>query len=50
MRKSLDFVFTRRELSILDDVMPESTKRKWEEEKRRKSQQADEEVRNLFIR
>lgn len=27
IRKSLDFVFTRRELMILDDVMPEITKR-----------------------
>lgn len=43
VRKALDFLFTQRELKILDDVMPESTKRKWEEEKRRKSQQAEEE-------
>ncbi|XP_060666207.1 sodium bicarbonate cotransporter 3 isoform X13 [Drosophila nasuta] len=27
IRKSLDFVFTRRELKILDDIMPEMTKR-----------------------
>ncbi|XP_030761351.1 sodium-driven chloride bicarbonate exchanger isoform X3 [Sitophilus oryzae] len=27
IRKSLDFIFTRRELKILDDVMPEMTKR-----------------------
>ncbi|KRT82974.1 hypothetical protein AMK59_4163, partial [Oryctes borbonicus] len=27
IRKSLDFIFTRRELKILDDVMPELTKR-----------------------
>ncbi|XP_058452528.1 sodium-driven chloride bicarbonate exchanger isoform X7 [Malaya genurostris] len=27
IRKSLDFLFTRRELKILDDVMPEMTKR-----------------------
>ncbi|XP_037958639.1 sodium bicarbonate cotransporter 3 isoform X2 [Teleopsis dalmanni] len=27
IRKSLDFVFTRRELKILDDIMPEVTKR-----------------------
>jgi len=26
IRKSLDFVFTRRELKILDDVMPEMSK------------------------
>ncbi|RWS12874.1 sodium bicarbonate cotransporter 3-like protein [Dinothrombium tinctorium] len=34
VRKSLDFCFfTQRELKILDDVMPESTRRKKEEEK-----------------
>ncbi|KAG1685795.1 Sodium-driven chloride bicarbonate exchanger [Nymphon striatum] len=32
VRKLLDFIFTQRELKILDDVMPESTKRKKEEE------------------
>ncbi|XP_069698390.1 sodium-driven chloride bicarbonate exchanger isoform X4 [Periplaneta americana] len=31
IRKSLDFLFTRRELKILDDVMPETTKRTREE-------------------
>ncbi|GAB6031309.1 hypothetical protein CHUAL_009105 [Chamberlinius hualienensis] len=43
VRKLLDFVFTRRELKVLDDELPESTKRKREEEKRRKSQQFSEE-------
>ncbi|KAK7790973.1 hypothetical protein R5R35_007865 [Gryllus longicercus] len=33
IRKLLDFVFTQRELKILDDVMPEITKRKIEERK-----------------
>ncbi|XP_075584901.1 na[+]-driven anion exchanger 1 isoform X10 [Dermatophagoides farinae] len=33
VRKLLDFVFTRQELKILDDIMPESTKRKKIEEK-----------------
>lgn len=32
IRKSLDYVFTQRELKILDDVMPE-TKRTEEDEK-----------------
>lgn len=32
IRKSLDFVFVRRELKILDDVMPEVTKRTKEDE------------------
>lgn len=27
IRKSLDFLFTRRELKILDDIMPEMTRR-----------------------
>ncbi|KAL4715167.1 hypothetical protein ACJJTC_012214 [Scirpophaga incertulas] len=31
IRKSLDFFFTRRELKILDDVMPEITKRNQDE-------------------
>ena len=33
IRKLLDFCFSRQELKILDDIMPESTKRKKEEEK-----------------
>lgn len=33
IRKLLDFCFTRDELKILDDIMPESAKRKREEEK-----------------
>ncbi|XP_062705774.1 sodium-driven chloride bicarbonate exchanger isoform X20 [Aedes albopictus] len=34
IRKSLDFLFTRRELKILDDVMPEITKRAHEDDLR----------------
>lgn len=37
VRKLLDFFFTKRELKILDDVMPESTKRKREDEKNLKN-------------
>ena len=33
VRKLLDFVFTRKELKLLDDIMPEHIKRKQEEEK-----------------
>ncbi|XP_054282194.1 sodium bicarbonate cotransporter 3-like isoform X2 [Macrosteles quadrilineatus] len=33
IRKSLDFIFTQRELKILDDVMPETIKRTEEDEK-----------------
>ncbi|XP_076326011.1 electroneutral sodium bicarbonate exchanger 1-like isoform X2 [Tachypleus tridentatus] len=36
VRKLLGFVFTQRELKILDDLMPESTKRKREEKKKEK--------------
>jgi sodium bicarbonate transporter 10 len=43
IRKSLDFLFTRRELKILDDVMPETTKRT-EEERR----QLEGEVRYVY--
>lgn len=38
VRKLLDFFFTQRELKILDDVMPESTKRKQAEEERKKAE------------
>jgi sodium bicarbonate transporter 10 len=41
VRKLLDFVFSQRELKILDDVMPESTKRNQEEEERRKGEWGD---------
>lgn len=37
VRKLLDFMFTQRELGILDHVMPESTRRKREEELKKKS-------------
>ncbi|XP_055933455.1 sodium bicarbonate cotransporter 3-like isoform X2 [Argiope bruennichi] len=35
VRKLLDFLFTQRELKILDDVMPESAKRSKEEEQKK---------------
>ena len=31
LRKALDFVFSQRELKILDDIMPETIKRNEEE-------------------
>jgi sodium bicarbonate transporter 10 len=34
IRKLLDFLFTQRELKILDDIMPETSRRKEEEEER----------------
>lgn len=33
IRKSLDWVFTQRELKILDDVMPDTIRRSEEEER-----------------
>lgn len=39
VRKLLDFVFTRRELKILDDVMPEHTKKKREEDLRKQQEE-----------
>lgn len=41
IRKSLDFVFTRRELKILDDIMPEITKRSQADENIRKLEDAE---------
>jgi len=43
IRKSLDFFFTRRELKILDDVMPETSKRSAEEKRKNKDDDDDEE-------
>ena len=33
LRKSLDFLFTQRELKILDDIMPETSRRREEDER-----------------
>lgn len=44
VRKLLDFFFTQRELKILDDVMPESNKRKQEEEARQKAEMEHHDV------
>lgn len=38
VRKLLDFFFTKRELSYLDDIMPES-KRKKEDDKKKEAQE-----------
>ncbi|XP_054168120.1 electroneutral sodium bicarbonate exchanger 1-like isoform X2 [Oppia nitens] len=44
IRKLLDLFFTRNELKLLDDIMPEHTKQKREEEKREK--EAEKEMRS----
>ena len=41
MRKLLDFVFTQKELSFLDDVMPEATKRKKEDDKKKEVEEEE---------
>ncbi|XP_065352674.1 electroneutral sodium bicarbonate exchanger 1 isoform X9 [Cloeon dipterum] len=43
MRKGLDFFFTRRELKILDDVMPETSKRSAAEKKHKLGVDDDDE-------
>jgi len=49
VRKLLDFVFSQRELKILDDVMPESTKRNEEEEERRKAEWVDSDGKKVAV-
>lgn len=44
VRKLLDFFFTQRELKILDDVMPESTRRKQDDEEQKKAEYEQQEV------
>jgi sodium bicarbonate transporter 10 len=44
VRKMLNLVFTQRELKILDDIMPESTKRQREDSRRRSSVMIVEEL------
>lgn len=39
VRKLLDFFFTKRELSWLDDLMPESKKKKEDDKKKKKAKQ-----------
>ncbi|XP_022527707.2 sodium bicarbonate cotransporter 3-like isoform X1 [Astyanax mexicanus] len=43
IRKLLDFFFTKRELSWLDDLMPESKKKKEDDKKKKKAKQEAEE-------
>lgn len=49
IRKLLDFVFTQRELKILDDVMPESAKRSKEEEKKKLEEEMHVSKQNVLI-
>uniref|UniRef100_V5H8Y5 Putative na +-driven anion exchanger 1 n=1 Tax=Ixodes ricinus TaxID=34613 RepID=V5H8Y5_IXORI len=49
VRKLLDFVFTQRELKVLDDVMPEHTKKKQEEEMMKEVEQEVFEMKNALL-
>lgn len=49
VRKLLDFIFTQRELKVLDDVMPEHTKKKREEEKMKEVEQEEFEMKNALL-
>ena len=42
IRKLLDFVFEPRELKILDDILPEITRRKKEEERQKRASLASQ--------
>ncbi|KAM9497119.1 sodium bicarbonate cotransporter 3-like isoform 2-T2 [Clarias gariepinus] len=44
VRKLLDFCFTKRELSWLDDLMPESKKKTEDDKKNKKAKQEDEQL------
>ncbi|XP_014248076.1 sodium bicarbonate cotransporter 3 isoform X2 [Cimex lectularius] len=49
IRKSLDLIFTQRELKILDDVMPETTKRNEEDEESLGNEDKELQPENLQI-
>ncbi|XP_064475262.1 sodium-driven chloride bicarbonate exchanger-like isoform X3 [Ornithodoros turicata] len=50
VRKLLDFIFTQRELKVLDDVMPEHTKKKREEElQKEEAEQTFEEIKSSLL-
>ncbi|XP_040355258.1 sodium-driven chloride bicarbonate exchanger isoform X3 [Ixodes scapularis] len=49
VRKLLDFIFTQRELKVLDDVMPEHTKKKQEEEMMKEVEQEVFEMKNALL-
>lgn len=52
IRKLLDFVFAQRELKLLDDVMPDSTRRKEEElqeEEDKKAEQDNQLLQNASL-
>uniref|UniRef100_A0A224Z8W1 Anion exchange protein n=1 Tax=Rhipicephalus zambeziensis TaxID=60191 RepID=A0A224Z8W1_9ACAR len=49
VRKLLDFIFTQRELKVLDDIMPEHTKKKQEEDKMKEAEREEFEMKNALL-
>uniref|UniRef100_A0A131YSQ2 Anion exchange protein n=1 Tax=Rhipicephalus appendiculatus TaxID=34631 RepID=A0A131YSQ2_RHIAP len=49
VRKLLDFIFTQRELKVLDDIMPEHTKKKQEEDKMKEAELEEFEMKNALL-
>lgn len=49
VRKLLDFIFTQRELKVLDDIMPEHTKKKQEEDKMKEAEREEFELKNALL-
>ncbi|KAH6939873.1 hypothetical protein HPB50_021919 [Hyalomma asiaticum] len=49
VRKLLDFIFTQRELKVLDDIMPEHTKKKREEDKMKEAEREEFEMKNALL-
>lgn len=49
VRKALELFFTRRELKILDDVLPEMTRRVKEEERMQKEAEDTDDVRLSYL-
>ena len=49
VRKGLDWVFTRHELTWLDDIMPETHKKEKEEKKKKLMEERDEPEKKLSV-
>ena len=47
VRKLMDRLFTKHELEVLDDVMPDSIRKKIEEEKGSDEEDSEDQVRSL---
>ena len=47
VRKLMDRIFTKHELEVLDDVMPDSIRKKIEEQKGSDEEDSEDQVRSL---